>query len=106
MKVNFKKLKIFNKHKNEKIIIFGFTFIIWENFYKHLKNKIKFDNSILIHGGGWKKLENQEVSNKKFKYQLKKHLQLKSKFYEWLSRLVQFFECHNCENFIASDYLT
>ena len=39
MKVNFKKIKKFlNKHKNEKIIIFGFTFIIWENFYKHLKN--------------------------------------------------------------------
>ena len=108
MKVNFKKIKKFlNKHKNEKIIIFGFTFIIWENFYKHLKNKIKFNNSILIHGGGWKKLENQEVSNKKFKYQLKKHLSIK-KVHNYYGMVEQtgsiFFECHNCENFIASDY--
>ena len=61
------------KYKNEKILIFGFTFMIWEHFYKELSiRNIKLDlsNSILIHGGGWKKLINQSVSNKKFKEKL------------------------------------
>jgi phenylacetate-coenzyme A ligase PaaK-like adenylate-forming protein len=38
------------------------------------KSKIKLDlsNAILIHGGGWKKLQNESVSSKKFKDLLKK----------------------------------
>ena len=44
-----------------KKIIFGFTF----NIYKYLleKNyfrKINFDKTIILHGGGWKKLENKK----------------------------------------------
>lgn len=60
------------KYKGEKILLFGFTFIIWQYFYKELlqlKEKgIAFDlsNAILIHGGGWKKLINEAVSSKEF----------------------------------------
>lgn len=108
MEVNYKVLKDFlRRHKNQKIIIFGFTFIIWEKFFKNLKNKIKLKNSILIHGGGWKKLDYLNISNKKFKNLLKKHLSI-TKIYNYYGMVEQtgsiFFECHNCENFIASDY--
>ena len=51
-------------------VIFGFTFMIWQHFYKTLNaNDYKFDfsNAILIHGGGWKKLISESVSNKMFK---------------------------------------
>merc|ERR1711916_98323 len=54
-----------SENKNKKIIIFGFTHIIYEKFIIELKkNKINLNlkNSVLIHGGGWKKLENQSVS--------------------------------------------
>lgn len=65
-----------NKHKDEKILLFGFTFMIWQHFYKELarlKNKgIIFDlsNGILIHGGGWKKLQNEAVPPEEFKTRL------------------------------------
>ena len=64
------------KHKGEKILLFGFTFMIWQHFYKELlklkKQGIFFDfsNGILIHGGGWKKLISEAVSKNEFKTNL------------------------------------
>jgi phenylacetate-coenzyme A ligase PaaK-like adenylate-forming protein len=71
MNIDFEQIRIFlEKHKNESILIFGFTFMIWEYFYKALLNaKIRFqiDEGILIHGGGWKKLAMLEIDNDSFK---------------------------------------
>ena len=59
-------------YKGQKILLFGFTFMIWQHFYKQilaLKSKgIYFDlsNAILIHGGGWKKLVSESVSHNEF----------------------------------------
>lgn len=59
-------------YKGQKILLFGFTFMIWQHFYKQilaLKSKgIYFDlsNAILIHGGGWKKLASESVSHNEF----------------------------------------
>ena len=61
--------KFLNEHKGEKILIFGFTFMIWKYFYqklKSLKEYLPLENSILIHGGGWKKLIQDKVSPEKF----------------------------------------
>ena len=44
--------------------------MIWEYFVNYLKkNKIKINlkNSILIHGGGWKKIEDKNISKQVFK---------------------------------------
>lgn len=61
MKLDVGALKEFLEvHKDRKILLFGFTFMIWQHFYKELvrlKNEgITFDlsNGVLIHGGGWK----------------------------------------------------
>ena len=49
-------------YKGKKILLFGFTFMVWQHFYHKLSEMKKqgksFDlsNGILIHGGGWKKL--------------------------------------------------
>ncbi|MEK7399706.1 MAG: acyl-protein synthetase [Candidatus Poribacteria bacterium] len=61
------------KHKGEKILLFGFTSIIWEHFYLALKKNpqlISLEQATLIHGGGWKKLIAQSVSNDTFKASL------------------------------------
>jgi phenylacetate-coenzyme A ligase PaaK-like adenylate-forming protein len=58
------------KHKDEQILLFGFTFMIWEHFYSALKSigiRLELDNGIMIHGGGWKKLIDQAVDNNAFK---------------------------------------
>ena len=61
------------KHKDERIFMFGFTFIIWQHFYKQLLEKgIKLDlsNALLIHGGGWKKLVSESISSHNFRERL------------------------------------
>ena len=58
------------KHEGKQILMFGFTFMIWQHFYKALKKsevKLDFSNGILIHGGGWKKLINEAISKEEFK---------------------------------------
>jgi hypothetical protein len=66
------------KYRDQPILIFGFTFIVWQSLLKQaMKQKLKLDfgkQSILIHGGGWKKLEDQKVNNHEFKKSLKKNL--------------------------------
>jgi hypothetical protein len=52
--------------------VFGFTAIIWERFHKVLSipssaNKLNIKNGILIHGGGWKKLESEFVDPAPFR---------------------------------------
>lgn len=88
------------KNSKNKFLIFGFTGNIYLNFYKKLdlkklKNK-NFYNSILIHGGGWKKLENIKVNNKIFKEQLSRMLNI-GKIINYYGLIEQtgsiFFEC-------------
>jgi len=66
MQLNIEVIKDFLvKHQNKKILLFGFTFMIWQHFYKALVSngeKFDFSNAILIHGGGWKKLIHEAVS--------------------------------------------
>ena len=65
------------KFSGQKILLFGFTFMVWQHFYKELirlkEQGITFDlsNSILIHGGGWKKLVSESVSHDEFHESLK-----------------------------------
>lgn len=69
------------KHKGQKILLFGFTFMIWQFFYKKLKElnvKLDLSNGILIHGGGWKKLVNEAVSKEDFKNALNSVCGIKS----------------------------
>jgi len=70
MQLNVDAIKAFlEKHKGETIFLFGFTFMIWQHFYKELKvNGYKPDlsNGVLIHGGGWKKLVSEAVNPQDF----------------------------------------
>ncbi len=73
MKLDVEGVKQFlETYKGQKILLFGFTFMIWQHFYKELlrlkEAGITFDlsNGILIHGGGWKKLISEAVSHDEF----------------------------------------
>ena len=78
MQLDVEGLEAFlDQHKGQKILLFGFTFMVWQYFYKELvrlKGESKtFDlsNGILIHGGGWKKLVSESVSPEEFHSALK-----------------------------------
>ncbi len=70
------------KHQNQPILLFGLTFVIWEHFLsKLLDNEFTLPEAILMHTGGWKKLQEQAVSNDNFK--------------EKLAQLLGIQRCHN-----------
>lgn len=78
MKLDIEGLKEFlEQYRGQKIILFGFTFMVWQHFYKELvrlkEEGVSFDLSqgILVHGGGWKKLVSETVSPKEFHHKLK-----------------------------------
>ena len=74
MSINLDVVNTFlDKHRDKNILLFGFTFMIWEHFYKELlklATKIDLSKGRLIHGGGWKKLISEAVSPYKFKKRL------------------------------------
>ncbi|MEJ9151450.1 acyl-protein synthetase [Bacillus smithii] len=82
MTVDWEGLNNFlEEHKGEKILLFGFTFMIWKYFYQEAVQRgihLDMGESILIHGGGWKKLQEEAVSNKKFKDALKSQFGIQS----------------------------
>ncbi len=65
--------KFLEKHKEKQIIVFGFTFMVWEHLYKALENnnrRIDLSNATLLQSGGWKKLQSQAVTREIFKSKL------------------------------------
>ena len=107
--IDYQGLNIFLQKTKKNFLIFGFTYPVYNILYNKLvKNKLKknFSNGILIHGGGWKKMEKFSVTNKKFKMDLKKKLLLK-KSYNYYGLVEQtgsiFLEC-DCGFFLSSNF--
>lgn len=90
------------ENKGHPILLFGFTFMVWQHFYKELvrlkEQGIIFDlsNGILIHGGGWKKLVGEAVSAELFREKLKDVCRL-SRVYNYYGMVEQtgciYMEC-------------
>ena len=71
MRLNIDAVEAFlDRNSDSKILLFGFTYMIWVHFYQALKTfnrRVNIENGILIHGGGWKKLQDQAVDSETFK---------------------------------------
>ena len=68
------------KYNGEKILIFGFTFMVWQYLATtDLDFEIDLSNAILIHSGGWKKLQSMAVDNATFKKTLFHRFKIQSK---------------------------
>ncbi|TCD15524.1 acyl-protein synthetase [Oricola cellulosilytica] len=51
------------KHQGTPILIFGFTFLVWQFLYSFTQeDKLDLSNGVLVHSGGWKKLQSEAVS--------------------------------------------
>lgn len=87
------------RHQDEKILVFGFTFMVWKYFYQRsLENNktINLNNGILIHSGGWKKLQEEAVDNETFKSKVANRFNLKQiyNFYGMVEQIGSIFmEC-------------
>lgn len=77
MKLDIDGVRAFlDKYSGQRILLFGFTFMIWQHFYKELLRlkadgiELDLSNAVLIHGGGWKKLASEAVSHDGFHQRL------------------------------------
>jgi hypothetical protein len=79
--LNLKKdelLRYLEKHSGKQLLVYGFTYLVWQYFYKQLnKNDVDLSNAVLIHSGGWKKLNEEQVDNQSFKQSLLELTRLK-----------------------------
>ena len=92
--------EFFEKYSKQKFLIFGFTYLVFLKLIKEFKlSKIsnpQINKAILIHGGGWKKIENLKISKKNFKSMLLKKFNI-PRVYNYYGMVEQtgsiFFEC-------------
>lgn len=102
--------KFLEKHCKKKFLIFGFTSSIYQNLIINLdikKLNLKMDNSQLVHGGGWKKLENLKISSDEFKKKLHRKLGINSviNYYGVVEQTGSiFFESSECGFFHTSSF--
>ena len=66
------------KYNGQRIFIFGFTFMVWQ-FLQNATFSKKYDlsNAILMHSGGWKKLQDIAVDNQTFRDSLRQNFGLR-----------------------------
>ncbi|MCD8121469.1 MAG: acyl-protein synthetase [Clostridiales bacterium] len=71
MELDFQTIEQFIQEAGDgPVLIFGFTYMIWKYFCQALRNAgrmLPLEHGILIHGGGWKKLQNEAVSAEEFR---------------------------------------
>ena len=99
-RINLTLLKNYiKKNKNKEFIIFGFTSSVWFNLIREMKRKkikLRKNDGILIHGGGWKKMNDIKVNNTKFKNDIRSILGVKN-VYNYYGMIEQtgsvFLEC-------------
>lgn len=75
LRLNVPALMTFlEKHHGSEILVFGFTFMVWQYFYQELRRTgdvLPLEQAVLIHSGGWKKLQDQAVNHAVFKESLR-----------------------------------
>lgn len=116
MTLNLEGLKEFvDAHQGQPILLFGFTFMIWQHFYQELKKlppmSIDLSSGILVHGGGWKKLASQNISSQMFKDALESTCGIKSvhDYYGMVEQTGSIYmecECGHLHTSIFSDVIT
>ena len=70
MKIDVEKVAaFFEKHAGEPILMFGYTYMIWQFVVRALEEagrRFNASDAILFHIGGWKKLKDQQVDALEF----------------------------------------
>ena len=78
MKLDLEGVRAFlEKYRGQRILLFGFTFMVWRHFYQELERlrekgvTLDLSQGILIHGGGWKGLAGEAVTREEFRERLR-----------------------------------
>jgi hypothetical protein len=64
-----KLLEYATKWKDAEVLVYGFTYVIWNHLVKPLENRgilLNLPNARVLHSGGWKRLQQQAVTKDVF----------------------------------------
>ncbi|MCX6290206.1 MAG: acyl-protein synthetase [Bacteroidetes bacterium] len=64
--------KFAEQFNGQKMLLFGFTFMVWKYLFEQSGIALDLSKAILIHSGGWKKMNELAVDNDVFKSELNK----------------------------------
>jgi hypothetical protein len=95
------------RHGGRPFLIFGFTFMVWQYLYEVVrKGSFDLSNGILMHSGGWKKLESISVDNSTFRQRFADTCGLKRiyNFYGMVEQLGSIFVEGEGERLYAPDF--
>lgn len=62
-----------NRHRDSEVLVYGFTYILWNHLVKPLSAKgacLNLKNVHVLHSGGWKRLQEQAVEKQLFNEQV------------------------------------
>jgi Acyl-protein synthetase, LuxE len=62
-----------DKHRDAEVLIYGFTYILWNHLVKPLSEAgacLNLKNVRVLHSGGWKRLQEQAVEKQRFNQEL------------------------------------
>ncbi len=110
MKLDLSAIRSFlGQYGDKPFFLFGFTFMVWKYFYgalRELPESLDFSNGILLHGGGWKTLQEEAVAPEVFASSLREVCSLEH-IYDYYGMAEQtgsiFLQCehghYHCSNF-------
>jgi phenylacetate-coenzyme A ligase PaaK-like adenylate-forming protein len=60
-----------DRFRGTRILLFGFTWLVWKHFAPEMaRHGLRFEEAILVHSGGWKRLADEAVDNGVFRARL------------------------------------
>ena len=63
--------RFLDQYGSRPFLMFGFTFMLWQYLFARVsEGEFDLSNGILLHSGGWKKLQDHAISNEEFKQSL------------------------------------
>lgn len=66
------------RHRGEPLLVFGFTFLVWEHLLGVFGGRADLSQAVLVHSGGWKALQDRAVDDVVFRRQLAEELGIRS----------------------------
>ncbi len=81
-------------HRGKPFLIFGFTFLVWTKLFEQYGDgELDLSDAILVHSGGWKKLEDKKVSNAIFRSSMQQRFNLTKifNFYGFVEQIGSMF---------------
>jgi Acyl-protein synthetase, LuxE len=66
-------MKFAQDNQNKEVLVYGFTFILWQHLVKPLEDEalcLNLTKARILHSGGWKRLQDQAVEKRVFNEQL------------------------------------